>query len=451
MESIAFMMFSRRQTFVLLAGDFILLFGALWVALGIRIGAIPSTSFFLGNLFPFIPIFIFSIIVFYIAGLYEKPTRPILQVMGERIVGAQVANVILAAIFFFILPLSIAPKTILAIYLVVSVTAITLWRFYALHNIFHSDKRKAILVGRGNFVREIMDEMRESKQYTINVIEHTDTSSFPTAGALSERINEHLHAGVTVVIIDTRDARASAALPAHQDTILAGVFFIDAVRFYEDMFGKAPLDCIDYTWWFDRIPNRTGTYDIVKRFFDFIFAIFAGIIAIFIIAPAALVLAVMGGPPFIFHERIGKNGKLFRIVKMRTMLFDDHGDPQLRAKNRVTPFGSFLRKTRIDELPQLWNVLHGDLSFVGPRPELPSIASVYGKEIPYYHLRHLTVPGLSGWAQIRDYDAPRGAPDVEKTRRKLSYDLYYLVHRSLWLDVTILLKTIRTIFVLSGS
>ncbi|HEC94206.1 MAG TPA: hypothetical protein ENI56_02440 [Candidatus Kaiserbacteria bacterium] len=445
------MMFSRRQTFVLLTGDFLLLFGALWVTLGIRTGAIPTTGFFLSNLIPFIPIFIFSIIIFYIAGLYEKPTRPILQVMGERIVGAQIANVIIAAVFFFLLPLSIAPKTILAIYLVVSVTAITLWRFYALHHIFHSDKRKAILVGHGDFAREIMDEMNESKQYTIEMVEHTDTATFPNAQALSNRINEHLREGVTVVIIDTRDARAATALPAHQDTILAGVFFIDLVRFYEDMFGRAPLDRIDYTWWFDRIPNRTGIYDITKRFFDFIFSIIAGIVALFIIIPVAIILAVTGGTPFIFHERIGKNGKLFRIVKIRTMLFDDHGDSQLRSKNHITAFGSFLRKTRIDELPQLWNVLRGDLSFIGPRPELPSIASVYEKEIPYYHLRHLTVPGLSGWAQIRDYDAPRGAPNVEKTRRKLSYDLYYLVHRSVWLDMTILLKTIRTIFVFSGS
>ncbi len=444
-------MFSRRQTFVLLTGDFLLLFGALWVALGIRIGTIPSTSFFLSNLIPFIPIFIFSIIIFYIAGLYEKPTRPILQVMGERIVGAQVANVIIAAVFFFLLPLSIAPKTILAIYLVVSVTAITLWRFYALHNIFHSDKRKAILVGHGGFAKEIMDEMSESKQYTIHMVEHADTSDFTTAQALSAHINKHLRSGVTVVIIDTRDERAAATLPSHQDTILSGVFFIDAVRFYEDMFGKAPLDCIDYTWWFDRIPNRTGTYDVAKRFFDFSFSIFAGVIALLFIIPSAIILKITGGSPFIFHERIGKNGKLFRIIKLRTMLFDDHGDQQLREKNRVTAFGSFLRKTRIDELPQLWNVMQGDLSFIGPRPELPSIASVYEREIPYYHLRHLTVPGLSGWAQIRDYDAPRGAPDVEKTRKKLSYDLYYLVHRSLWLDVTILLKTIRTIFVFSGS
>ncbi len=133
------------------------------------------------------------------------------------------------------------------------------------------------------------------------------------------------------------------------------------------------------------------------------------------------------------------------------MLFNDHGDPELQKKNRITNVGKFLRKSRIDELPQLYNVLKGDLSFIGPRPELPQIAMVYEREIPYYEIRHVITPGLSGWAQIRDYDAPRGAADVERTKRKLSYDLYYLKHRSFGLDIVIALKTIRALVSFSGK
>ena len=139
------------------------------------------------------------------------------------------------------------------------------------------------------------------------------------------------------------------------------------------------------------------------------------------------------------------------MYKLRTMLFDDHGDPELQKKNRVTLFGRLLRKTRIDELPQLWNVLKGELSFIGPRPELPKIAEVYEREIPFYHLRHLIAPGLSGWAQIHDYNVPRGAADIEKTRRKLSFDLYYLKRRSFGLDLAITLKTLRALLSLSGT
>ena len=133
------------------------------------------------------------------------------------------------------------------------------------------------------------------------------------------------------------------------------------------------------------------------------------------------------------------------------MLFNDHGDPERQKRNRVTPVGFFLRKTRIDELPQLWNVLTGDLSFVGPRPELPAIATTYERELPHYRLRYLASPGLSGWAQIYHHDAPRGPADVERTKQKLSYDLYYLKHRSFVLDLAIALKTLRALVSFSGA
>jgi lipopolysaccharide/colanic/teichoic acid biosynthesis glycosyltransferase len=138
-------------------------------------------------------------------------------------------------------------------------------------------------------------------------------------------------------------------------------------------------------------------------------------------------------------------------VKLSSMRLNDHGDPELQKKNQVTRFGRFLRKTRIDELPQLWNILVGDLSFIGPRPELPALVEVYEHEIPQYRLRHLVTPGLSGWAQIRDYDAPRGGADVARTRRKLSFDLYYLKHRSFGLDLAIAIKTLRALISFSGT
>jgi lipopolysaccharide/colanic/teichoic acid biosynthesis glycosyltransferase len=162
-------------------------------------------------------------------------------------------------------------------------------------------------------------------------------------------------------------------------------------------------------------------------------------------------LRLSGSPAFITNERVGKGGTVFKMFKLRTMLYNDRGDEKLRAKNRVTALGKFLRKSRIDELPQLWNILAGDVSFIGPRPELPTLVAVYEAEIPYYQVRHLIQPGLSGWAQIRDYDAPKGGPDVERTKVKLSYDLYYLKRRSFGLDLSITLKTLRALASFSGK
>jgi lipopolysaccharide/colanic/teichoic acid biosynthesis glycosyltransferase len=117
----------------------------------------------------------------------------------------------------------------------------------------------------------------------------------------------------------------------------------------------------------------------------------------------------------------------------------------------ITRVGKFLRTTRIDELPQLWNVFRGDLSLIGPRPELPELVKLYEKEIPYYNIRHLLKPGLSGWAQLYHKNHPHYRPDVSETRVKLSYDLYYIKNRSLLLDLKIALKTIKTLLSRSGA
>ncbi len=202
----------------------------------------------------------------------------------------------------------------------------------------------------------------------------------------------------------------------------------------------------------EQLPARNLPYALGKRSIDLAGALIGIVLSSPFILLGALALSLTtSGPVFIWHERVGRRGKTFRIVKLRSMLFNDHGDSELQKKNRVTSVGKWLRKSRIDELPQLWNVLRGELSFIGPRPELPSIARIYERDIPYYDVRHLITPGLSGWAQIYHHDPPRGAADIERTARKLSYDIYYLKHRSLSVDLAIALKTLRALFAFSGS
>jgi len=444
------MAFSKRETFILLAGDLFFLTGSLWLALIIRNLSVPTSSYFLNNFVPFIPVFLFSIVLFYIAGLYEKPTRPNRLVMGERIIGAQFANTLLAGTTFFLLPLSIAPKTILALYLISSVVVITLWRFYALSHLAPRERLDAVLVGNGKAVDEVAEELLENSHYTIQLVSHIDTAEIPVE-QVTIKVAKAIHAGARIVIIDTLDIKIVKALPDLYGDMLTGTLFVTFESLYEELFDRVPLEHVDYAWLLGCLPRQHFFSDSAKRVIDVTGAVFGGIFALVAVVPSAIALFITGGTPFIFHERIGRNGKTFRIVKLRTMLINDNGDPVLQKKNRITRLGAFLRKSRIDELPQLWNVLLGDLSFVGPRPELPRIASVYERDIPYYNARHLITPGLSGWAQIRDYDAPRGGADVSRTRRKLSYDLYYLKHRSFGLDIAIALKTLRALASFSGS
>ena len=407
--------FNRRETAILLIGDFLILTASLWAALFLRNLAVPSFGYFEANFVPFLPMFCLSLAIFYTAGLYEKQTRPIRRVMGTRILGAQVATVAISAILFFALPLSIEPKTILVLYLIVSVIAESVWRFYRMnHEIAYGKRVPVVLVGSGPTATELYDEVNGNNKYMIRFVNQIEKTNQPVS-----EVN--------------------------------GIIAMDVATLYEEIFDRVPLAYLDATQLIETLPKHRLFYDGAKRLFDIVLAIVGFIVAITFISIAALFLSLQDGSPFIRHERIGRGGKIFRILKLRSMLFNDHGDPELQKKNHVTAFGRFLRKTRIDELPQLWNVLVGDLSFIGPRPELPKIAEVYEREIPQYRLRHLITPGLSGWAQINDSDAPRGGADVSRTQRKLSFDLYYLKHRSFGLDLAIAVKTLRTLLSFSGT
>jgi len=445
------MALDRRETILLLIGDFVILVASLWAALTIRNLTLPSVGYFLGNFIPFIPVFLLSLAVFYTAGLYEKQTRPIRSVMGVRILGAQVATVAIAAIIFFILPLSIAPKTILVLYLALSVAAESAWRFYRMNREIEEGNRvPALLVGSGSAVTELYDEVQGNDRYLLRFIARIETSSLAEGGVL-KAITDGIGSGARIVVIDTADASVMRDMARYAEPAGDGVLVKDFASLYEEIFDRVSLEHLDTAQILEAVSKRHALYDGAKRLFDTALALVGAVIAAPFIGIAALALSFDGGIPFFSHARIGKGGRPFALLKLRSMLLNDHGDPALQKKNRVTALGGLLRKTRIDELPQLWNVFTGDLSFIGPRPELPKIAEVYEREIPHYWMRHLITPGLSGWAQIHDYDAPRGPADVERTRRKLSFDLYYLKHRSFGLDLAIAVKTLRTLLAFSGT
>jgi lipopolysaccharide/colanic/teichoic acid biosynthesis glycosyltransferase len=444
------MAFVRRETLLLLGGDILLLSLSLWLALAARSLSVPDLSYYFSHLVVFIPIFLISIVLFYISGLYEKQTRVVKRLLGERIIGAQVANTVIAALFFFLLPFTIAPKTILALHLLFSVIILSLWRFFIIPKISYGTRALAIIVGQGRAVEDLYDEVRENAKYRLTFSRWVNTG-IDDSEQVKERITTAIAQGVRTIVIDTRDASVRSVLPSFYEAMIEGVSFIEFSDLYEEVFDRVPLAHIDHAWLLDCLPREHVLYGIGKRTVDIVGSSLGLALSLVFVLPAALLLSLFGGSPFISHERIGKGGAPFKIIKLRTMLFNDHGDPARQKENRVTVIGAFLRKSRIDELPQLWNILKGELSFIGPRPELPSIARTYEREIPYYAVRHLITPGLSGWAQIRDMDAPKGGADVERTLRKLSYDLYYLKHRSPGLDLAIALKTLRALASFSGK
>jgi lipopolysaccharide/colanic/teichoic acid biosynthesis glycosyltransferase len=153
-----------------------------------------------------------------------------------------------------------------------------------------------------------------------------------------------------------------------------------------------------------------------------------------------------GGNIFISQNRIGKDDKEIKIVKFRTMNRNDNGFYEKNNPNKVTRVGAFLRRTHLDEIPQFISVIKGDLSLVGPRSELPELVRVYKSKVPYYNVRHLVKPGLSGWAQIYHENHPHHEADEKETKTKLSYDLFYIKNRSFAIDLAVVLKTIKVLF-----
>jgi len=231
------------------------------------------------------------------------------------------------------------------------------------------------------------------------------------------------------------------------------IAIIDLPTFYAHITEKIPVSIIGETWFLENlIESEKNAYEVEKRLFDFIFALLGSVLLLpFLPLIAGIILSDSKGPVFYTTNRIGQGNALVSIVKFRTMTGVDTDKPDFKTEHTVTRVGRFLRRTDIDETPQLWGVLRGDLSLIGPRSEFPALVSHYAKEVPFYNIRHMVKPGISGWAQINDYEVPREDVDVELTRRKLSYDLYYIKNRSLGLDLAIILKTIPALIFRKGA
>jgi exopolysaccharide biosynthesis polyprenyl glycosylphosphotransferase len=215
--------------------------------------------------------------------------------------------------------------------------------------------------------------------------------------------------------------------------------------FYEAAFGEVPVAHVDPNWFFHAdLSGQREEHATMKRVFDLCAAAIGLVITLPMLPFVALAIWVCDrGPVFYSQMRVGAGGREFKLYKLRTMRTDAEKFGTVWAADndpRVTTIGRLLRRTRLDELPQFWNVLRGDMSMVGPRPERPDIVSELSRMIPYYQERHLIKPGISGWAQIRY----RYGASIADARRKLQYDLYYIKHMSLELDLVILLRTVGT-------
>lgn len=445
---------NKQEPLLLLLGDLGLLYFSLWVTLALRYMEIPPWELFTQHLVPFSIIFVLWIGVFFIAGLYEKHTLLLKGKLPVILFNAQGVNSALAVLFFYLVPFfGITPKVTLFIYLVVSSALLFVWRIYGVGRMGMRRRQRALLIGSGDEMKELRDEINGNPRYGISLVASIDLDATLHTDLQKEIADIVSREGVSLVIVDMENKKFSLALPQLYRLIFSGVRFVDQHKAYEDIFDRIPFSLVGDRWFLENIADSSSiAYDIPKRLMDTVIAAVLSIPALVLLPFVALLVKLDdGGPVFFTQERMGKNNTIIKILKFRTMGKPKGGKDAKIDDLRITRIGKWLRKSRIDELPQLLSVLRGDLSLVGPRPELPELVEFYEKEIPYYRVRHLIKPGLSGWAQIKDYNAPRQVADIDKTRTKLSYDLYYIKNRSFLLDLKIALQTIKTILSQSGA
>lgn len=439
----------NKEPFILFVGDLVSLVVSFWLALIIRYAEIPSWEIIRAHALPLSILSVFWIFVFFIAGLYERHAIVFQKKLPNIILNAQIANSLIAVLFFYLFTqyFAISPKTILALYLVISFGIIVSWRLVGFSLFSARRQEQSILIGAGEEMQNLKDEVNASKRYNLHFVSSVDLAHIEGIDFKQEIVSRVYGENISTIVIDLRNEKAEVILPALYNLIFSGVRFLDIHKVYEEVFERIPLSLVKYNWFLENISSTSHLgYDILKRVMDLL----VGFVLWTLSLPLYpfVVLAIKfddGDPVFIVQERMGKNNSIIKIMKFRSMAREADGEM------KITRVGKYLRATRIDEIPQLWNVIRGDLSLVGPRPEIPELVKIYEKEIPYYNVRHLVTPGLSGWGQIKDYNVPRGTADVDKTRTKLSYDLYYIKNRSLVLDLAIALKTIKTLLSRSGN
>jgi sugar transferase (PEP-CTERM system associated) len=290
--------------------------------------------------------------------------------------------------------------------------------------------------------------------YSLDKVPLMDVSSarvLKKDGSLSEMV-ERLR--VHEIIVAVRQQRGGV-LPLREllDCRLAGVQVTDLARFFERVHGRVPIESVKVSWLIYGDGYRQNWIRrSVKRTFDVVVALVMLMAMAPIMLLVALLIAMDGGGPIIYRqERVGLRGKPFVVLKFRTMCKDAEKDGTPRwatpGDDRTTDIGRFLRQCRLDELPQLLNVLRGEMSFVGPRPERPPFVAMLTEKIPFYAVRHSVKPGITGWAQVRyTYGA-----SVEEARTKHEYDLYYVKNNTLLLDLQILLETVRVVLLQEGA
>ncbi len=364
---------------------------------------------------------------------------------------------------YFVAPRQALPRLFILYFGAASFSLVGLWRAgYVLLLSRAAFQRRSLIVGAGWAGRTIARTIRDlSPGYHLVGFVDDDPAKqgrviedLPVLGTRRDLVTLVRANGVAEVILAITQDVDGELLQILMDCQEQGVAITPMTTLYEELTGRVPVEHIGDAWYIALPLNHAATggfYPLLKRALDVGVAT-VGLIIFGLLFPFIALAIVLdsSGPIFYTQERVGKGGTTYRVIKLRTMIpeAEREGEAVWARKHdpRVTRVGRFLRKMRLDELPQFINVLRGEMGVVGPRPERPEFVAQLEKQLPFYRMRHAVKPGMAGWAMLyQDY-----AGSVEDALVRLQYDLYYIKHQSLWLDVLILLRTLGQMLALRG-
>ena len=366
-------------------------------------------------------------------------------------------------IYFAVEPNSL-PRLGVAIFIIAATLLTLLWRLIYVKTFASVSKQQRVLIiGAG-----------KAGTALVGVISELDPPPFKLIGLIDDdpaKLGASIHGtpilgnhesmaeiianqGITDLILaisnEMNQGMFQGILTAQEE----GINLSTMTETYEELSGRVPIELLESDWvvraFLDRTPT-SGFYRISKRLLDLVLGLFGLVLMVVLFPLLAVVILIDSGRPIIFtQERLGRGGKSYTILKFRTMKskIDMEKEALVTTVNdpRITRIGKLLRKSHLDELPQIINVLRGEMSWVGPRSERVELVRVFQREIPFYRARLLVKPGITGWAQIHQ----AYAETIEETATKLQYDLYYIEHATIWMDLIILLRTVGSVLGFKG-
>lgn len=458
----------RVRRIMIVLGDLVCFAGGFWLAMTARHVSVPSAEALERHAFLFGMTFLLWALLGYINGLYDLTHLKDPRYFSKKFFQTAAVALLLGVLFFYLSPSrAIAPKTILLLTVIFGYTLSALWHTLAKRLLnMETLQRKMIFVGYTPETEELIRLIQASphRGYEVCAVIDPDTAAkkesmgtvalYQSLRAIRPALTNH---DATLAVVAPHLQQSEEAMRELYELLFWPVHIVDLTAFYELMTGRIPPSIFSESWFLEHLKQTDKpVYERLRTLIDYLAAVLIGMIFILTFPFIALAIRLSSpGPIFFTQKRTGLFGETFTLIKYRSMVVlaeDGSAETQgfefaQKGDRRVTTVGRFLRKTRLDELPQVINVFKREMTLIGPRPERPEVVEKLTQQMPYYPLRHVIRPGIMGWAVLHQ----NYTDTLEKTLQKLQYDLYYIKNRSLILDLSILLRTVSIIARGSGQ